>query len=158
MYKTEIVQNLVHHEPQCLYRFLYTYISAYTVYTPNTSVLYVRICRCTIWRYVHKSTLFPTATDRFSNETFPSTYCEDDHSQYILIYPCWFRKYNKYIFSLYILRKQVPFSPPVCGVCRGGGEHVHGELDRGLQGRFLEDRGPVIHTLRLRTQTRPDHT
>ena len=49
-----------------------------TVYTPHTSVLYVRICRCTIWRYVHKSTLFPLATDLFSNETFASTYCEDD--------------------------------------------------------------------------------
>ena len=35
---------------------------------------------------VHKSTLYPIATDRFSNETFPSTYCEDEHRQSILIY------------------------------------------------------------------------
>ena len=28
VYKTEIVQNLVHHERQCLYRLLYSYISA----------------------------------------------------------------------------------------------------------------------------------
>ena len=26
------------------------------MYTPHTSVLYVSNCRCTIWRYVHKST------------------------------------------------------------------------------------------------------
>ena len=58
------------------------------MYTPHTSVLYVRICRCSIWRYVHKITLFPLATDLFSNVTFPSTYCEDDHRQAILIYLC----------------------------------------------------------------------
>ena len=30
--------------------------------------------------------LFPITTDQFSNEPFPSTYCEDDHRQSFLIY------------------------------------------------------------------------
>ena len=59
------------------------------MYTPHKSVLYVRICRCTVLRCVHKSTPFPIATDRFSNETFPSNYCEDEHRQSILIYLCY---------------------------------------------------------------------
>ena len=68
------------------------------LYTLHTYVLYVRICRCTIWRYVHKGTLFPIATDWFSKETFPSTYCEDDHRQSILIYLC---SGPDYIFNSY---------------------------------------------------------